>query len=109
MRPCNQCGTPVGNGNVVCVSCRSENHAAGRNDPAAMRPFGPDNPAKPAVPSKLSLLEQRRGDFILFLFWGVFGALFALVALAMGCSWGACAIAGIVGYVLSHGLLRFMI
>ncbi|MEM9943667.1 MAG: hypothetical protein AAF939_19040 [Planctomycetota bacterium] len=64
MRPCNQCGTPIENNEIICASCEKLNLDSGYQPKVSIRPFGPDNPAKDPEPIYTTSLGHTSNVFL---------------------------------------------
>lgn len=104
MRPCNQCGTPVENNEVVCAECVESNKETGYVPVASVRPFGPDNPAKPVEPDYDTSLGT-----IGTVFHAIIMSIGALTAYALG--GGVVGVVGgaFLGLIMSYLIFRTLI
>ena len=104
MRPCNQCGTPVENNEIVCPECSESNKETGYVPPASVRPFGPDNVPMNPEPDYDTSLGQ-----IGTVFHGIVITTCVLIAYALGGNIIAILGAAFFGLIASFLFIRMMI
>jgi hypothetical protein len=104
MRPCNQCGTPIENDQIVCEPCARSNKETGFKPNVSVRPFGPDNQPMDPEPDYDTSFGQ-----IGTVFHGVVFSLGALTAYAAGGTPIVILAGGLIGMIMSFVFIRMMI